>query len=122
MRSHPNSLFAVNKRCASAQGPPTTFTSATMGSDLVVLFLSFGPDRKSSGLPWLDSGAFALYAVPRSTSLHDAANMRHSRLCAVLIVCQTFDVDAASRFWGEALGRPVDLQHPATRGNYRMLA
>lgn len=27
-----------------------------------------------------------------------------------------------ARFWGEALGRPVDLQHPASRGNYRMLA
>ena len=47
--------------------------------------------------------------------------MHHSRLCAVLIDCQTDDVDAAARFWGEALGRPVDLQHPGSRGNYRML-
>jgi len=48
--------------------------------------------------------------------------MHHSRLCAVLIDCKTEDVDQAARFWGEALGRPVDLQHPGSRGNYRMLA
>ena len=47
--------------------------------------------------------------------------MHHSRLCAVLIDCQVADVDAAARFWGEALGRPVDPDHPGTRGNYRML-
>ena len=47
--------------------------------------------------------------------------MHHSRLCAVLIDCRTSDVDAAARFWAEALGRPVDLQHPGSRGNYRML-
>src|SRR6476646_10825935 len=47
--------------------------------------------------------------------------MHHSRLCAVLIDCRTSDVDAAARFWGEALGRPVDLEHPGSRGNYRML-
>ena len=47
--------------------------------------------------------------------------MHHSRLCAVLIDCKTDDLDGAARFWGEALGRPVDLQHPGSRGNYRML-
>ena len=47
--------------------------------------------------------------------------MHHSRLCAVLLDCWTSDVDAAARFWAEALGRPVDLKHPGTRGNYRML-
>src|SRR5260221_12202956 len=47
--------------------------------------------------------------------------MHHSRLCAVLIDCKTEDVDEAARFWGEALGRPVDNDHPGTRGNYRML-
>src|SRR5207245_2301174 len=47
--------------------------------------------------------------------------MHHSRLWAVLIDCRTSDVDAAARFWGEALGRPVDLKHPGSRGNYRML-
>jgi catechol 2,3-dioxygenase-like lactoylglutathione lyase family enzyme len=47
--------------------------------------------------------------------------MHHSRLCAVLIDCRTSDVDAAVRFWGEALGRPVDLKHQGSRGNYRML-
>jgi predicted enzyme related to lactoylglutathione lyase len=40
----------------------------------------------------------------------------------VLIDCRTSDVDAAARFWGEALGRPVDLEHRGSRGNYRMLA
>jgi len=48
--------------------------------------------------------------------------MHHSRLCAVLIDCKTSDVDEAARFWGAALGRPVDLAHAASRGNYRMLA
>lgn len=47
--------------------------------------------------------------------------MHHSRLCAVLIDCKTDDVDEAARFWGMALGRPVDLQHAGSRGNYRML-
>ena len=47
--------------------------------------------------------------------------MHHSRLCAVLIDCNTSDVDAAARFWAEALGRPVDPGHPGSRGNYRML-
>jgi hypothetical protein len=48
--------------------------------------------------------------------------MHHSRLCAVLIDCKVSDVDQAARFWADALGRPVDLQHPGSRGNYRMLA
>ncbi len=47
--------------------------------------------------------------------------MHHSRLCAVLIDCKAEDVDAAARFWGEALGRPVDMGHSGSRGNYRML-
>jgi Glyoxalase-like domain len=47
--------------------------------------------------------------------------MHHSRLCAVLIDCKTSDVDQAARFWGEALGRAVDPNHPNSRGNYRML-
>ena len=47
--------------------------------------------------------------------------MHHSRLCAVLIDCRSSDVDAAARFWGEALGRRVDHDHPGGRGNYRML-
>ena len=47
--------------------------------------------------------------------------MHHSRLCAVLIDCKTADIDAAARFWAEALGRPVDPHHPGTRGNYVML-
>jgi hypothetical protein len=47
--------------------------------------------------------------------------MHHSRLCALLIDCRTSDLDAAARFWGEALGRSVDPNHPSSRGNYRML-
>jgi hypothetical protein len=42
--------------------------------------------------------------------------MHHSRLCAVLIDCNTADVDEAARFWAAALGRPVDLDHPMSRG------
>src|SRR4051794_38573326 len=51
---------------------------------------------------------------------HEA--MHHSRLCALLIDCNTPDVDQAASFWAEALGRPIDANHPGTRGNYRMLA
>jgi len=47
--------------------------------------------------------------------------MHHSRLCAVLIDCNTSGVDEAARFWGRALGRPMDPEHPGSRGNYRML-
>jgi catechol 2,3-dioxygenase-like lactoylglutathione lyase family enzyme len=47
--------------------------------------------------------------------------MHHSRLCAVLIDCKTSNVDEAADFWGEALGRDVDAEHPGSRGNYRML-
>jgi len=47
--------------------------------------------------------------------------MHHSRLCAVLIDCQSSDVDAAAQFWAAVLGRPVDPDHPGTRGDYRML-
>ena len=46
--------------------------------------------------------------------------MHHSRLCAVLIDCKTDDIDAAARFWAEALGRPVDPNHPHNP-KYRML-
>jgi predicted enzyme related to lactoylglutathione lyase len=47
--------------------------------------------------------------------------MHRSRLCAMLIDCMTSDVDEAAHFWAQALGRPVDPDHPGTRGNYRML-
>jgi hypothetical protein len=50
-----------------------------------------------------------------------ATEMHHSRLCAILIDCKTSDVDQAARFWGEALGRSVDSDHPSSRGNCRML-
>ncbi|PXV56024.1 hypothetical protein SAMN04487785_11016 [Dyella jiangningensis] len=48
--------------------------------------------------------------------------MHHSRLCALLIDCNVPDIDEAAHFWAQALGRPVDSEHPGTRGNYRMLA
>lgn len=33
--------------------------------------------------------------------------MHHSRLSTFVIDCKTADVDAAAKFWSEALGRPV---------------
>ena len=48
--------------------------------------------------------------------------MHHSRLCALLIDCHTPDIDQAAAFWAEALGRPIDREHPGTRGDYVMLA
>ena len=47
--------------------------------------------------------------------------MHHSRLCAVLIDCKTPDLHEAADFWGRALGRAVDPNHPGSRGNYVML-
>jgi predicted enzyme related to lactoylglutathione lyase len=47
--------------------------------------------------------------------------MHYSRLCAVLIDCNSPDLEAAAAFWGAALGRAIDREHPGTRGNYRML-
>ncbi|WP_430392176.1 VOC family protein [Dyella sp. 20L07] len=47
--------------------------------------------------------------------------MHYSRLCALLIDCHTPDIDKAASFWVDALGRPIDKDHPGTRGNYRML-
>lgn len=47
--------------------------------------------------------------------------MHHSRLCAILIDCNAPNLVEAARFWAEALGRPVDLEHPGSRGNYLML-
>jgi hypothetical protein len=51
----------------------------------------------------------------------EAHAMHHSRLCALLIDCHTPDIDQAANFWAAALGRPVDMNYPGTRGNYRML-
>lgn len=47
--------------------------------------------------------------------------MHRSRLCAALVDCKVDDIDAAASFWAEALGRPVDPDHPGTRGDYVML-
>jgi predicted enzyme related to lactoylglutathione lyase len=47
--------------------------------------------------------------------------MHRSRLCALLIDCKTSDVDEAASFWAKALGRPVNLNHWGSRGNYRIL-
>jgi predicted enzyme related to lactoylglutathione lyase len=47
--------------------------------------------------------------------------MHRSRLNGLQIDCKAEDIDAAARFWGEALGRPVAPDHPGTRGNYVML-
>lgn len=47
--------------------------------------------------------------------------MHRSRINGILIDCNVEDIDAAAHFWAEALGRPVDPDHPGTRGGYRML-
>ena len=48
--------------------------------------------------------------------------MHRSRINGILIDCNVDDIQAAARFWAEALGRPIDSDHPGTRGNYVMLA
>ena len=47
--------------------------------------------------------------------------MHRSRINGLLIDCNTDDIQAAARFWAEALGRPINPDHPGTRGNYVML-
>ncbi|HEV8407922.1 MAG TPA: VOC family protein [Sphingomicrobium sp.] len=47
--------------------------------------------------------------------------MHRSRINGILIDCNVEDVEAAARFWAEALGRPIDPDHPGTRGDYVML-
>jgi hypothetical protein len=47
--------------------------------------------------------------------------MHRSRLNGLQIDCKKEDIDAAARFWAEALGRPIAPDHPGTRGNYVML-
>jgi catechol 2,3-dioxygenase-like lactoylglutathione lyase family enzyme len=44
-----------------------------------------------------------------------------SRINGILIDCNVEDIEAAARFWAAALGRPVDPDHPGTRGDYVML-
>jgi Glyoxalase-like domain len=47
--------------------------------------------------------------------------MHRSRLKGIIIDCNSCDVQAAARFWADALGRPIDQNHPGTAGNYVML-
>ena len=47
--------------------------------------------------------------------------MHRSRINGILIDCKVDDIGAAASFWAEALGRPIDPNHPGTRGNYLML-
>jgi hypothetical protein len=47
--------------------------------------------------------------------------MHRSRINGILIDCNVDNIGEAARFWADALGRPVDADHPGTRGNYVML-
>ena len=47
--------------------------------------------------------------------------MHRSRINGILIDYNVEDIDAAARFWADALGRPIDPDHPGTRGDYVML-
>ena len=38
-----------------------------------------------------------------------------------MIDCNVDDIEQSARFWAEALGRPIDRDHPGTRGDYAML-
>src|SRR4030095_9992678 len=61
------------------------------------------------------------FELHRGDPLPGDTEMHRSRINGLLIDCKTDDIDAAARFWAEALGRPVDPNHPGSRGNYRML-
>jgi len=47
--------------------------------------------------------------------------VHRSRINGILIDCNVDDIQATAHFWADALGRPVDPDHPGTRGNYVML-
>ena len=47
--------------------------------------------------------------------------MHRSRINGILIDCNVEDIAAAASFWAEALGRPIDPDHPGTREDYVML-
>ena len=47
--------------------------------------------------------------------------MHHSRLCAVIIDCNTYDLEGAADFWSQALGRPVSLEKSGNPAKYRAL-
>ena len=47
--------------------------------------------------------------------------MHRSRINGILIDCNVDDIQAAAEFWAGALGRPIDPDHPGTRGDYVML-
>lgn len=47
--------------------------------------------------------------------------MHKSRLGTIVIDCQTADLDAAARFWAEALGRPAEPLTDPNNANYRQL-
>ena len=40
--------------------------------------------------------------------------VHRSRINGILIDCNVDDIQAAARFWAEALGRPIDPDHPGT--------
>src|SRR5215467_14167470 len=68
--------------------------------------------------------SFARNMCRRGVGLGSAkgeTGMHRSRINGILIDCNTDDIQAAARFWAEALGRPIDPDHPGTRGNYVML-
>ena len=47
--------------------------------------------------------------------------MHRSRINGILIDCNVENIGDAARFWADALGRPVDPDHPGTRDDYVML-
>jgi hypothetical protein len=88
----------------------------TQENRFVLRYLRPSPSRKPSGKP-----TTRRRIIIRVRPIQGNPAMHHSRLCAVLIDCKVSNLDEAAGFWGAALGRPVDLKHPSSRGNYRML-
>ena len=47
--------------------------------------------------------------------------LHYSRLCSIIIDCDTHDLDAATSFWSAALGRAVNLENSGNLEKYRAL-
>src|SRR5437763_7610189 len=104
-------------------GAPSISTKATRSMRRRSRPLSARPWRTTPPKPNADllHGGGRPLRVTKTCIRDRRTHMHHSRINGLLIDCNTDDIDAAGRFWAEALGRAIDPKHPGSRGNYRML-
>ena len=97
-RRHDRRHLSVRRRLSSAASRPASSTRCTASTAWSTTIRRSRPERSSGS----DGDA-------------------RSRINGILIDCDVDDIGEAARFWGEALGRQVNSDHPGTRGDYVML-